>query len=165
MRRILCLIPVAVAFTLLLTVPTAVMAQGVTGRNGTLNGTIADPDGAPLPGVTVTVSGPVLMTPSIAVTGLDGRFRAPALPPGLYTVEAALEGFVPMQQNDVRVTMGATLAVNFTQTPPRSTTSTSMRSRPTAATAVPRTFLAWHRAPTSAERAAPAAPAAAARQR
>ena len=114
MRRAIWLIPITAALVLLLTTPTNVMAQGATGRTGTLNGTIADPDGAPLPGVTVTVSGPVLMTPSVMVTGVDGRYRAPALPPGLYTVDAVLEGFGPMQQNDVRVSMGATLAVNFT---------------------------------------------------
>ncbi len=114
MRRAVWLIPVTAALVLLLTTPTNVMAQGATGRTGVLTGTVSDPDGAPLPGVTVTVSGPVLITPSVTVTGVAGRYRAPALPPGLYTVDAVLEGFGPMQQNDVRVSMGATLAVNFT---------------------------------------------------
>ena len=113
MRRAVWLIPITAALVLLLTTPTAVMAQGATGRTGTLNGTVADPDGAPLPGVTVTISGPVLMAPRVNITGLDGQYRAPALPPGIYTVEVALEGFTPMQQDEVRVSMGATLAVNF----------------------------------------------------
>ena len=114
MQRAFAIAAITTSFVLLLMAPSELVAQGATGRTGVLDGVITDPDGAPLPGVTVTISGPSLITPTIGVSGVDGRYRAPALPPGVYTVDAVLEGFVPMQQNDVRVSMGATLAVNFT---------------------------------------------------
>ncbi len=114
--RLARLLPL-VALVVLAVLPAAeALAQGATGRSGTLIGTITDPEGAPLPGVTITVSGPALIQAQVATTGLDGGFRVPALPPGTYTVEASLEGFNSMQQVDVRVTMGSTLQVNFAMT-------------------------------------------------
>lgn len=111
MRREMWLVLTMVAVVLLLT-PAEAVAQA-TARTGTLTGIITDPDGATLPGVTVTVSGPVLIQAQVTVTGIDGRFRVPALPPGIYRVEVELEGFGSLQQNDVRVSMGATQQVNF----------------------------------------------------
>jgi hypothetical protein len=112
MRRVVWLILIAVAATVLL-VPAEAMAQA-TGRNGTVAGTVTDPDGAPLPGVSVTINGDTLIQPQTGVTGMDGRYRVPALPPGTYVVSVALDGFNPMQQEDIRVNMGSTQEVNFT---------------------------------------------------
>lgn len=112
MRRAAWLIPL-LALAVLVLVPAEASAQA-TGRTGTLTGTVTDPDGAALPGVTVTITGPTLIQPQVTTTGTDGRYRLPALPPGVYSLEASLDGFVAMQQNDMRVTMGSTRAVNFT---------------------------------------------------
>ncbi|MGZ4808530.1 MAG: TonB-dependent receptor [Thermoanaerobaculia bacterium] len=70
----------------------------------TLMGTITT-DGKPLPGVTVTIASPALQGTRTTVTGEGGGYTFGALPPGVYTVNMALEGMQP-------VTRKVTLAVN-----------------------------------------------------
>jgi hypothetical protein len=59
--------------------------------NGNLYGTVVGNDGAPLPGVTVTLSG--IGAPRTAVTDEQGNFRFLNLSPGTYQVKAQLGGF------------------------------------------------------------------------
>ncbi|HYO14071.1 MAG TPA: TonB-dependent receptor [Thermoanaerobaculia bacterium] len=59
---------------------------------GSVSGVVRAADGSPLPGVTVTVSGPLLPAGRTAVTDEEGRFSVLRLPPGEYEVNAALEG-------------------------------------------------------------------------
>ena len=67
----------------------AVSAFGQT--TSSLTGTVTT-DGAPLPGVTVTVSSPGLQGVRTAVTGEGGGYTFPSLPPGAYTVTFELSG-------------------------------------------------------------------------
>src|SRR5437879_3338253 len=62
--------------------------------SATLTGTITT-GGSPLPGATITVSSPSLLGVRTAVTGNNGDFNIPALPPGDYVIKIQLEG---MQQ-------------------------------------------------------------------
>lgn len=60
-----------------------VAAQG--NPTGTICG-VVDPDGLPLPGVTVTASSDALQGVRTAVTSDHGDFMIPFLPPGVYLV-------------------------------------------------------------------------------
>ena len=80
---------------LLLAVP--LLAQFTTGN---LTGTVTTADGAPLPGVSVTIVSPALQGTRTAVTGENGGYHFPALPPGSYTVTFELDG---MQRVNKRV--------------------------------------------------------------
>jgi hypothetical protein len=53
----------------------------------------------PLPGVTVEARSPSLQGSRTAVTDAQGRFNLTVLPPGKYTVTAALDGFAPKAAN------------------------------------------------------------------
>ena len=64
-----------------------VLAQETT---GTLNGRVTDAQTLPVPGATVTVTGPQGVKTS--VTDADGRFTAPFLTPGPYDVRVELQG-------------------------------------------------------------------------
>ena len=79
----------ALSVCLLLLVPVGVFAQ----TTGTVEGSVTDQSGAPLPGVTVSLASPALQGSRTAVTGSDGRYRFPALSPGRYEVTATLSGF------------------------------------------------------------------------
>ena len=57
----------------------------------TLTGT-ATSGGQPMPGVTVTVRSPSLQGVRTTVTGANGDYTIPALPPGMYSVTFELEG-------------------------------------------------------------------------
>jgi outer membrane receptor protein involved in Fe transport len=73
---------------------TALWGQATT---GTLVGTVTT-DGNPLPGVTVTVSSPMLQGTRSTDTGQAGGYQFSALPPGLYTVRFELEGMQPVEK-------------------------------------------------------------------
>ncbi len=73
---------------------------------GQLTGQVVDADGAPLPGASVSVGSPRLMGLRTDFADDDGAFRFPSLPPGVYTVEAELDGFLPLGRNEVQVRVG-----------------------------------------------------------
>src|SRR5476651_2323958 len=59
---------------------------------GSISGKVSDSSGAVLPGVTVEARSDVLPGPRVTVTGSDGNYQLPALPPGTYTVTYTLQG-------------------------------------------------------------------------
>jgi hypothetical protein len=86
-----------------------VAAQELRGR---ITGLVTDNTGAVLPGVTVTVAGPALIQAQTAVSGGDGTYRYPALPPGLYTVTFELAGFQTLKRDGIRLGLNQTLTVD-----------------------------------------------------
>ena len=100
---------VLVASALMLVVGTTAAAQQQTGE---IYGRAADKSGAVLPGVTVTVAGPALISPRVSVTSETGSYRAPELPIGAYSVTFELPGFRSMVMQDIRVTIGFRAQVN-----------------------------------------------------
>ena len=94
-----------VVASLLAVAPAA--AQGV--QTGSLVGTVVDNEAKPLPGVTVTVSGPTLQGTKSAVTDEKGEFRFPTLPPGeQYELVLELEGFRTEERSGIPVRVGTT---------------------------------------------------------
>jgi hypothetical protein len=83
-------------------------------ETGAIIGAVLDQQGAPLPGVTVTVSSPNLMGTRTVLTEADGSYRFPALPPGNYTVKAELDGFKTVVSENIRLTTTTRLAVDIT---------------------------------------------------
>lgn len=61
--------------------------------NATLTGTVKDASGAVMPGVKVTVTNVATNLDREILTDQTGSYRVPALNPGEYKVEAALQGF------------------------------------------------------------------------
>ena len=101
----------AVVLLFLLSGVSPAIAQG--GR-AEINGTIVDQSQAVLPGVTVTVVNEGTSIERVVVTGPDGRFVVPTLVPGLYTVSVDLAGFQAQTRENVRVSVGQEVAVDFT---------------------------------------------------
>jgi len=77
-------------------------------------GTVADPDGAPLPGVTVTVRNEDSGLIRTAVTSGSGGYVMQGLVPGTYTVTFALEGFRPVERPGVLLRIGQQGAIDAT---------------------------------------------------
>ena len=84
---------------------------------GAIVGTITADDGASLAGVTVTVTGTGLMGERSVTTDSEGRYRFPALRPGLYTIRAKLEGFGDKGQENIRVTTTVRLTIDMQISP------------------------------------------------
>ena len=61
-------------------------------QTGSISGKATDSSGGVLPGVTVEARADVLPGPRNTVTGVNGEYQLPALPPGNYTVTFTLSG-------------------------------------------------------------------------
>jgi hypothetical protein len=61
-------------------------------QTGSIQGKVMDTGGAVLPGVTVEARSNVLPGPRVTVTGGDGSYQLPALPPGEYALTFTLSG-------------------------------------------------------------------------
>ncbi|HEY0591053.1 MAG TPA: carboxypeptidase-like regulatory domain-containing protein, partial [Thermoanaerobaculia bacterium] len=97
MRKAKTLVKIfAVAAALLISVPAA-----QADVYGSISGVVRDRDGAPLPGVTVSVTGPVLPRGRDTVTEANGVFAVLNLPPGTYAVTASLAGMGSVRSNAV----------------------------------------------------------------
>jgi hypothetical protein len=92
----------------------APLAYSQSKETGAIVGTAVDEENAPLPGVTITLSSPQLMGARTVVTGADGSFRFPALPPGDYVVTAELSGFTTVRRENIRVSTTVRLTIDFT---------------------------------------------------
>lgn len=79
--------------------------------SGSIAGSVADAGGGALPGVTVAVTGDLLPTGRLAVTGLDGRFVFDTLPAAEYVVRLTLPGF-ETQEIPAAVGDGATVSLD-----------------------------------------------------
>jgi len=91
-----------------------VRRTGITSR---LIGTVVDKDERPLPGVTVTLSSDsIIGGPLVAITDVNGELGFGLLPPGDYSLEAALPGFVKSEVA-ARVGVGPATRVHLAMAP------------------------------------------------
>ena len=79
-----------------------------------LLGAVLDDQGLALPGATVTFTNLETGFVRTDVTDTQGRFRAAALPPGVYSITAELAGFAKSVREKVPLTLGQELTVNMT---------------------------------------------------
>jgi Carboxypeptidase regulatory-like domain/TonB-dependent Receptor Plug Domain len=91
----------ALLVAMALAVTSAAFAQEI---GGTLSGRVLDAQKLPVPGVTVTATGP--QGARTAVSDADGRFSLPFLTPGNYDLKAELQGFKTFEQKNLIVSLG-----------------------------------------------------------
>jgi iron complex outermembrane receptor protein len=79
---------------------------------GKISGTVRDASGAPVPGVTVTVTNQATNAAQTATSSADGAF-AVSVPPGVYSVTVSLKGFGRQTHKDLKLETGITLTSDF----------------------------------------------------
>lgn len=79
---------------------------------GTLSGVVTDPTGAALLGAAVLVRNDETGTERQLTTGADGRFSAPSIPIGTYTIAVTHDGFSPQKRTDISLTVGQSKQVD-----------------------------------------------------
>jgi len=104
-------------FMLALFFQAILLAQGTSKDTGNIRGFVKDNEGNPLPGVTITVSGPAIMGTRSTVTNEEGAFRVPLLPVGIYSITAELQGFQKVKRENIEVTLGGTVTVTIEMMP------------------------------------------------
>jgi Carboxypeptidase regulatory-like domain/TonB-dependent Receptor Plug Domain/TonB dependent receptor len=80
---------------------------------GTISGTATDGTGGVLPGVTVVITNVDTGVARTLTTDEGGRYVAPDLAPGPYSVKAALEGFTTVLRSGINLTVGQDAVVNL----------------------------------------------------
>ncbi|HNT01277.1 MAG TPA: TonB-dependent receptor, partial [Candidatus Saccharicenans sp.] len=95
----------------------SVLQAQITRQTGMIRGVVKDSNGLPLPGVTITLSGPSMMGKATDVSREDGTFRFPAVPPGSYTLTAELQGFKSVTMTEVIVRVGLTVTLDLKMEP------------------------------------------------
>ena len=102
----------ALLAALVVATPLPAYAQG--SPTGTLAGSVADPTGGVLPGVTVSARNTQTGLAQQTVSGGAGDWRIPALPTGTYDVSFELDGFKKLVRSGVTVEAAVTRSVPVT---------------------------------------------------
>lgn len=112
MKKLFTLAIVAIAAFMFATVT---MAQ--TSTTGTIEGVVADQNGAVVPNATVSLSGQNLIRAQTTNTDSNGMYRFLQVPPGRYTVAvAAISGFAAFSRDNVEVNLSKSTTLNITMT-------------------------------------------------
>jgi hypothetical protein len=90
----------------------AAYASAQETTTGSLGGTVVDAQNAPLPGANVTINSP--QGSKVFVTDATGKFFAPFLTPGKYSIKVELAGFTPLAQENIDVHLGKRIELSFT---------------------------------------------------
>jgi len=80
---------------------------------GTISGTVTDATGAAIPNAAVVVHNDETGNERRMTTGADGRYAAPSVPVGSYTVTASAEGFNGQSRSGIPLSVGQSQNVNL----------------------------------------------------
>ena len=97
-------------FVLLIGGSTALYAQIV---GGTISGTVREATGATVAGAIVTVRQSETGATRLLSTGADGRFYAPSVPVGNYSVFVSRDGFETEERNGISLVVAQSLQLDF----------------------------------------------------
>jgi hypothetical protein len=98
--------------TFLLTLALGLGAASAQTQRGSIDGRVVDNTGAVLPGVNVTVAGPLLITPQLQTTDSGGSYVFVNLPPGTYELTFAIPSFRTLVRQGVIVSVGRTTTID-----------------------------------------------------
>jgi hypothetical protein len=99
-----------VALVVSLLIPAAAAAQFDTAA---VLGTVRDPQGGVVPGVTMTLTNVNTGITQTAITDSDGTYQFPNVRIGTYTIKAELQGFSAAVAENINVTVNARLRVDL----------------------------------------------------
>jgi hypothetical protein len=109
LRRFFGLLCSAAVFFSVTSVSSTAWAQA---QSGEIFGQVTDDTGGVIPGVSVTLTSPALITPQTVVTVETGAYRFPNIPIGTYTVTFELAGFSRLVRENVRIETGFNAEIN-----------------------------------------------------
>src|SRR4051794_36203100 len=111
MKRLSLALPqIAMILLCLAFAPALTFAQTIT---ATVTGTVSDPNGALVPGATVTATSKETGLSKTATTNDEGRFTITFLNPGAYDIKAESSGFKRTLRSDIKLETAQTAEVDF----------------------------------------------------
>ena len=110
--------------------PFWVFAQArLTGAD--LTGIVTDPQGARVDGCSITATNVETNVARTSKSDESGTYTLPALPPGTYTVTAAIAGFKPLRHQSIELSLGQAVRVNFSLELENTTAAVTVRPEAT----------------------------------
>ena len=97
---------------IVLSLATPARLEAQTGA-GALGGMVRDESGAGVPGATVTATAVGTRQTRVAISGEDGAYAFPSLPPGMYQIRVELSGFRPLAREGVSLGTGETIRLDL----------------------------------------------------
>ncbi len=93
----------------------ALSVANAAAQGSSIRGTVVDETGGRLPGVTVTISSPAMLTPQLSeVTGAEGTYVFANLPIGTYAATFELAGFQRFVRQEILLTTAFAAVINVT---------------------------------------------------
>ena len=83
---------------------------------GTIEGDVVDPTNAVLDHATVVIRNEETGTERSLITGTDGKFSAPSIPVGVYTVSASHDGLSPLNRTGITLAVGQSIQLHLVLT-------------------------------------------------
>jgi hypothetical protein len=105
------LLPAAIVLGIVILCGTAAPVRAQV--TSTIQGTVTDPTGLPLPGVEVKVNDRALSVVRTTTTDSAGTYRVPALPPGTYTLTVSHSGFATRAYENLEVVLNRVLTFDI----------------------------------------------------
>jgi outer membrane receptor protein involved in Fe transport len=90
-------------------------AQSAT--TGSIEGSVSDTQGAALPGASIKVTSPNLISAQTATADASGRFKIANLPPGRYSVSVESANFAKFEKTEVEVNLSRSTTVDVQLAP------------------------------------------------
>jgi Carboxypeptidase regulatory-like domain len=81
--------------------------------SGEISGTVLDPSGLPVPGVTITLTNPATNVARVVQTNESGLYVIGAIPPGTYDLKGELSGFQTVERKGIIVQVGSANRISF----------------------------------------------------
>jgi iron complex outermembrane receptor protein len=107
------LVVIVLAFTFALAQSAPALAQATGNSNSSITGHVKDPQGASLPGATVTLYARERTFRLSTTTDSTGTYRFERLAPGEYLIEAEAEGFASARAQRVLVERGQVVTLDI----------------------------------------------------
>ena len=101
----------------------AVIGNAQVSINANVQGTVTDPSGAVIPGASVTATNVNTGIVTNRETNATGDYQLPALQPGTYTISASYQGFQTQTYQNVELSQGQSVRLNFNLQPATANTS------------------------------------------
>jgi Carboxypeptidase regulatory-like domain len=82
--------------------------------SGEISGVVTDPSGAPVPGVTITLTNVATNAVREVQSNAAGVYVIPAILPGVYTLRAQLSGFRVIERKEIEIQVGSSNRIPMT---------------------------------------------------
>ena len=122
----------SIKYLLIVVLALVALPSRTFGQNGTVVGTVTDPQGGVVAGVTITITNTDTGLVKTFTTNESGAYVAPDLNIGRYNIKASASGFKVAEQKDLKLQVGDRLRIDFQMAMGAATETVTVEANPIA---------------------------------